>query len=152
MVNEPLRKEIFIECSQETLFSFFIDPDKMVRWIGRHILLEPRILGKYRIDIDGSNIALGEYKEIIRNEKIVMTWGWEGSDIMPPGSSSVEFLLIPQNNGTLLRLIHHDIPEEKRSSNNDGWTHYMDRLKRLSQGESIGEDPWSKNKQKKEQS
>jgi uncharacterized protein YndB with AHSA1/START domain len=152
MATEPLRKEIFIECSPETLFSFFIDPDKMVRWIGRHVLLEPKISGKYRIDIDGENIALGEYKEIIHNEKIVMTWGWEGSDIMPPGSSSVEFLLQPRNNGTLLQLIHHNIPEEKSSSNSDGWTHYMDRLKRLSQGEPIGEDPWSKNDNKKEQS
>jgi uncharacterized protein YndB with AHSA1/START domain len=152
MTTEPLRKEIFIECSPETLFSFFIDPDKMVRWIGRHILLEPKVSGKYRIDIDGDNIALGEYKEIINNEKIVMTWGWEGSAIMPPGSSSVEFLLKPRDKGTLLQLTHHDIPEEKSSSNNDGWTHYMDRLKRLSQGESIGEDPWSKNNNKKEQS
>ncbi|WP_335869495.1 SRPBCC family protein [Bacillus sp. 2205SS5-2] len=143
MTSEPLRKEIFIECSPDTLFSFFIDPNKMVRWIGRQILLEPKVSGKYRIDIDGENIALGEYKEIIQNEKIVMTWGWEKSELMPPGSSTVEFLLSPLKKGTLLQLTHYNIPSEKLTSNSNGWTHYMDRLQRLSQGDNIGEDPWS---------
>ncbi|WP_417899918.1 SRPBCC domain-containing protein [Bacillus haimaensis] len=141
--TETLRKEIFIECSPETLFSFFIHPEKMVRWMGRQILLEPKIGGKYRIDINGENIALGEYKEIIPNEKIVLTWGWEGSEIMPPGSSTVEFLLTPKQNGTLLMLNHYDIPSEKVTSNNNGWTHYMERIKLLAEGIDIGTDPWS---------
>ena len=141
--NNVLTKEIFIECSQKTLFSFFIDPDKMVRWIGQHILLEPKIGGKYRIDIDGENIALGEYKEINPYEKVVLTWGWEGLDIMPPGSSTVEFLLTPQDKGTLLTLNHLNLPIEKITSNDQGWTHYMSRLQRLAQGEDIGVDPWS---------
>ncbi|MDQ0483730.1 SRPBCC family protein [Guptibacillus hwajinpoensis] len=141
--TETLTKEIFIECSPETLFSFFTDPDKMVRWIGRQILLEPKIGGKYRIDINGENIALGEYKEIIPNEKVVMTWGWEGSEIMPPGTSTVEFLLKPKESGTLLVLHHYDLPKEKATSNNNGWTHYMDRMRLLAEGNDPGVDPWS---------
>jgi uncharacterized protein YndB with AHSA1/START domain len=141
--DSVLTKEIYIECSPQTLFSFFVDPDKMVRWIGQYVLLEPKIGGKYRIDIDGKNIALGEYKEINPYEKVVLTWGWEGLDIMPPGSTTVEFLLTPQDNGTLLTLNHFNLPEEKMTSNDNGWSHYMSRLQRLSQGEEIGADPWS---------
>ena len=70
--NGVIKKEIFIECRPETLFSFFIDPDKMVRWMGRHILLEPKIGGKYRIDVNGSDIAMGEYLEIKPYEKIIL--------------------------------------------------------------------------------
>ena len=142
-MTETLSKEIFIECSPETLFSFFIDPDKMNRWMGKQILLEPKIGGKYRININDENIALGEYKEIIQNKKVVMTWGWEGSEIMPPGSSSVEFTLTPMENGTLLQLNHYDIPIDKVTSNNNGWTHYMERIKLLGEGTEIGVDPWS---------
>src|SRR3954452_9009505 len=98
MNSEKIIKEIFIECRPETLFSFFTDPDKMVRWMGRHILLEPRIGGKYRIDINGEDIAMGEYVEIVPYEKIVMTWGWENSKILPPGLSTVEFRLTPKDN------------------------------------------------------
>ncbi|PLR66416.1 MULTISPECIES: SRPBCC family protein [Bacillaceae] len=141
--TETLRKEIYIECSPETLFSFFINPEKMVQWMGRQILLEPKIHGKYRIDIDGENIALGEYKEIVPNEKVVMTWGWEGSDVMPPGSSTVEFILQREDKGTRLYLNHYDIPVEKVDSNNRGWTHYLERIKLLGEGKHIGVDPWS---------
>jgi len=144
--NNQIIKEIFIECSQKTLFSFFIDPEKMQKWMGRHILLEPKIGGKYRIDINGKDIAIGEYKEILPYEKIIMTWGWNDSPIMPPGSTTLEFLLMPKDNGTLLKLIHSEIPEEKMPSNNMGWTHYMVRLKALSEGKDVGIDPWSVSK------
>ncbi|MCY9668089.1 hypothetical protein M5X11_24720 [Paenibacillus alginolyticus] len=41
--SDTIRKEMFIDCRPEILFSFFTDPEKMVRWMGRHILLEPSI-------------------------------------------------------------------------------------------------------------
>ncbi|MGM7703227.1 SRPBCC family protein [Pseudalkalibacillus sp. Hm43] len=141
--TETLQKEIFIECKPETLFPFFVDPEKLIRWMGRQVLLEPKIGGKYRIDINGENIAIGEYIDIIPNEKVVMTWGWEGSEIMPPGSSTVEFLLIPEDSGTRLVLNHYDIPSEKVTSNHKGWTHYLERMKQLGEGNEIGQDPWS---------
>lgn len=141
--TENLRKEIFIECRPETLFPFFIDPEKMIRWMGRQVLLEPVLGGKYRISINEGNVAIGEYKEIVKNKKVVMTWGWEGSDIMPPGSSTVEFILEGKEKGTLLVLTHYDIPVEKVPSNKKGWTHYMERMKLLGEGHDLGADPWS---------
>ena len=141
--NNQITKEIFIECSPKTLFSFFIDPKKMLKWMGRHILLEPKIGGKYRIDINGEDIAIGEYIEMIPNEKIIMSWGWNNSSIMPPGSTTLEFRLAPKENGTLLTLVHSNIPEEKMPSNNKGWNHYMDRIKQLLEGNNPGIDPWS---------
>ncbi|MDQ0115857.1 SRPBCC family protein [Paenibacillus harenae] len=141
--SDTIKKEIFIECRPETLFSFFTDPDKLVRWMGRHVLLDPSIGGKYRIDVNGSDIAMGEYKEMIPNEKIVMTWGWEKSKIVPPGSSTVEFRLTPKDNGTLLVLTHYDLPGTEVASHVQGWTHYMSRLQLIAQGQDPGVDPWS---------
>jgi uncharacterized protein YndB with AHSA1/START domain len=141
--KESLTKQIFIECSPETLFSFFIEPDKLVRWIGRNVLLEPSVGGKYRIDINGIDIASGEFQEIDPYNKVVWTWGWHNSDILPPGSSTVEFKLTPQENGTLLELHHYNLPSEKVTSNSNGWNHYMDRLHSLAEGKDPGLDPWS---------
>jgi uncharacterized protein YndB with AHSA1/START domain len=141
--SDKVIKEIFIECRPETLFSFFTDPEKMVRWMGRHILLEPTIGGKYRIDVNGHDIATGEYVEIVPNEKIVMTWGWEKSKLVPPGSSTIEFRLAPKENGTLLVLTHFGLPVEEIASHNQGWTHYMARLQLLAEGQDPGVDPWS---------
>ena len=141
--NEIITKEIFIEARPETLFSFFTDADKMVRWMGRQILLEPKIGGKYRIDVNGSDIAMGEYIEIIPYEKIVMSWGWEKSKLVPPGSSKVEFKLTPKENGTCLVLTHYDLPVEEIPSHQQGWSHYMPRIKQFAEGNDPGIDPWS---------
>ena len=143
MNSEKIIKEIFIECRPETLFSFFTDPDKMVKWMGRHILLEPRIGGKYRIDVNGSDIAMGEYLEIVPYEKILMTWGWEKSKVVPPGSSKVEFKLTPSEKGTRLVLTHYDLPVEEIPSHQQGWSHYMPRIKDFAEGKDPGVDPWS---------
>ncbi|MFD0681935.1 MULTISPECIES: SRPBCC family protein [unclassified Paenibacillus] len=143
--NDTIKKEIFIECRPETLYSFFTDPDKLVRWMGRQVLLDPSIGGKYRIDVNGSDVAMGEYKELILNEKIVMTWGWEKSKLVPPGASTVEFKLTPKDNGTLLVMTHYDLPAIEVASHVQGWTHYMLRLQSMAQGQDPGVDPWSEN-------
>ncbi len=141
--NESIRKEMYINCRPETLFSFFIDPEKMVRWMGSSVLLEPSIGGKYRIDVNGHDIAMGEYVEIVPYEKVVMTWGWDNLKILPPGSSTLEFRLTPKDNGTLLLLTHYDLPAEKVQSHIEGWNHYMTRLQTLAEGIDPGIDPWS---------
>jgi uncharacterized protein YndB with AHSA1/START domain len=141
--SDTISKEIFIECRPETLFSFFTDPDKMVRWMGRHVLLEPNIGGKYRIDVNGHDIAMGEYVEIVPYEKIVMTWGWEKSKIVPPGSSTLEFRLTPKDKGTVLYLTHYDLPAEEVPSHQQGWSHYMPRIKAFAEGQDPGTDPYS---------
>lgn len=141
--NNTITKQIFIECRPETLFPFFTDPDKLVRWMGRKVLLNPSIGGKFRIDINGSDVAIGEYKEIVPNERILMTWGWEKSKLVPPGASTIEFRLTPQHNGTLLTLTHSDLPASEIESHQQGWTHYMARIQSLAQGQDPGVDPWS---------
>lgn len=141
--KDRLTKRIYIECSPKTLFSFFTDAEKMVRWIGRNVLMDSTIEGKYRIDINGQDIAIGKFKEIVPYEKVVWSWGWDDSEIMPPGSSTVEFNLTPHDNGTILELNHYNLPAEKFNSNSNGWSHYMNRLQLLAEGTDPGVDPWS---------
>ncbi|OCT13885.1 hypothetical protein A8709_17580 [Paenibacillus pectinilyticus] len=141
--TDTIKKEIFIACRPATLYPFFTDPEKLVRWMGHHVLLDTQLGGKFRIDLDGNNIAMGEYTELIPNEKIVMTWGWEKSKMVPPGSSTLEFLLTPQDNGTLLVLTHSGLPVSEVDSHIKGWTHFMSRIQAVAQGEDQGNDPSS---------
>lgn len=138
--SNTIKKEIFIECRPETLFSFFTDAEKFARWMGRHVLLDPSIGGKFRIDLNGSDIGMGEFKELIPNQKVVLTWGWEKSKAVPPGSTTLELTLTPQDNGTLLVLTHYDLPEAEVTSHTQGWTHYMSRLQSVVQGQDPGAD------------
>jgi uncharacterized protein YndB with AHSA1/START domain len=124
------------------VFAFFTDPEKMVRWKGTHALLDPRPGGVYRVNVTGGHIAQGEYVEIVPHRRIVITWGWEGDEVVPPGSSTVEIDLIPDGNGTIVRLTHRHLPADRRVSHGEGWEHYLGRLALAGAGGDPGPDPW----------
>jgi uncharacterized protein YndB with AHSA1/START domain len=126
--SEFVERTVQIEARPETVFAFFVDPEKMVRWMGRAATLDPRPGGIYRCDINGKNIARGEYREVVPFSKIVFSFGWEGGDTPAPGQSTVEILLTPDGDGTHLRLRHHGLDPAERSSHGEGWDHFLPRL------------------------
>ena len=139
-----VEREVRIAARPETVFSYFIDPAKMVLWKGTDATLDPRPGGVYRVDVTPRDIAVGTYVELVPYRRIVFTWGWEGENSpIPPGSSIVEIDLIPDGNGTLLRLRHVGLPtEETRSLHAIGWEHYLERLATRASGGDPGADPW----------
>ena len=94
--------------------------------------LDPRPGGRFRIDADGEHIALGEYREVDPPHRVVMTWGWQDNQTVPPGSTTVEITLTPEGTGTVLRLRHTGLPtEESRASHLAGWVMYTSKLQAL---------------------
>jgi uncharacterized protein YndB with AHSA1/START domain len=136
--------EIRIAARPETVFDFFVDPEKMVRWKGRRAELEPRPGGVYRVEISDQAIARGEYVEIDPPKRVVFTWGWEGQETgehaVPPGSSRVEVELTPDGEGTLVRLRHLDLPKQAREIHGQGWDLYLGRLAEAAEGRDAGQD------------
>jgi uncharacterized protein YndB with AHSA1/START domain len=97
--------------------------------MGARASLDPWRGGAFRIDVDGVHIAGGEYRTVEPPRRVVMSWGWEGSEEVPPGSTTVEITLEPDGDGTLLRLRHTGLPtEDQRTSHRDGWVLYTRRL------------------------
>jgi hypothetical protein len=62
---------------------------------------------------------------------------------VPPGSSTVEVELLAEEDGTLVRLTHRDLPAETRAVHQEGWNHYVERLGVVSAGGDPGPDPWA---------
>jgi uncharacterized protein YndB with AHSA1/START domain len=74
--------------------------------------------------------------------RLVFAWGWEDSSELPPGSSTVEITLVPDGDGTLIRLRHTGLPsEESRALHAAGWSHYLERLSLAAAGRDPGPDP-----------
>jgi len=132
-----------IDARPETIFPFFTDPVKLMRWKGTEATMDPRPGGAYRVNVTGRDIVRGEYVEVTPFTKIVFTWGWEdeGSPI-PPGSSTVEVTLTPDCGGTILRLRHTGLPAAAADRHLQGWVHYTGRLKAALEGNGPGPDPW----------
>lgn len=124
-----IEREVRISAAPETVFSYFTDPEKYVKWKGQHAELDPRPGGVFRVDFDGKDVARGEFVEIEPYHRIVFTWGWEAEGHpIPPGSSVVEVTLVPDGNGTVVRLVHSGLPEDAVPKHAEGWDLFLPRL------------------------
>ena len=141
--TQMIERELRIDANPETVFEFFTNPDKMVRWKGRAATLDPRPGGVYRIEMNAETIVAGEYVEVDPPHRLVFTWGWEGGYAStPPGSSTVEITLTPDGDGTLVRLVHSGLPNaESVAAHADGWDMYLGRLSIAAAGGDPGPDP-----------
>jgi uncharacterized protein YndB with AHSA1/START domain len=136
-----IEREVHIDAAPETVFEFFTDPVKAVRWMGVAATLDPRPGGVYRVEI-GPYIAVGEFVEVDPPSRITWTWGWENADLLtPPGSSTVEITLTPAEGGTTVRLVHSGLPEKALEGHTHGWDQYMPRLAIVAAGGDAGPDP-----------
>jgi hypothetical protein len=67
--------------------------------------------------------------------------GGKHSSQLPPGSSTVEIMLVPDGDGTLIRLQHTELPsEECPAMHAAGWSHYLKRLWLAAAGHDLGPD------------
>lgn len=142
--DDAVQREVRIRARPETVFAFFTDPARMVRWKGVAAELEARPGGIYRVNVTGRDVARGEYLEV-PHSRIVFSWGWEGQGSpVPPGSSTVEVTLHPDGDGTIVRLRHYGLPAgESREGHYQGWLHYLARLALAAAGRDPGPDPWA---------
>jgi uncharacterized protein YndB with AHSA1/START domain len=124
-----LVREIVVDASPATIFEFLTVPEKHVEWNGTTAELDPRPGGVYRVMAGGVHQAAGEYVEVVPNERVVFTFGWDELDHpIPAGSTRVEIQLIPEGDKTRVRLVHSGLPVDAISDHTGGWDHYLARL------------------------
>jgi uncharacterized protein YndB with AHSA1/START domain len=70
----------------------------------------------------------GEFLEIVRPERLVLSWRWKGG-VEDPGESRIEITLKAVPEGTELTFVHSQLhDEETRRSHEAGWTGSLDKL------------------------
>lgn len=130
-----------IKARPSIVFEALITPDGIANWFGPDggpVLVaetEPRVGGRFRVRfrmLDGSeHESSGEYLEVVKPERLSMSWRWTGG-VEDPGESLVEITLRAVAEGTELTFTHsrlHD--EESRRSHEAGWNGALDKLERL---------------------
>ncbi len=131
-----------IEAPREEVFVYLTDPAKYTGWMGMGAELDPRPGGVYRVRMNSDTVALGEYVVVESPSRVVFTWGWEGDEAVPPGSTTVEITLREDGDGTILRLRHTGFPtEEAAASHREGWAMYVERMSAAAPGGDSGPDP-----------
>jgi uncharacterized protein YndB with AHSA1/START domain len=142
-ISGVLERQVRIAAHAETIFPFLTDAEKMARWIGTSAALDPRPGGDFRLEMGDGNVVVGNFLEVDPPRRVVFTWGWEGAGSpLPPGASTVEITLIPDGDGTLLRLRHLGLPAGQIPPHATGWDHYLARLVVAGEGGDPGPDTW----------
>jgi uncharacterized protein YndB with AHSA1/START domain len=143
-MNERLvvRRETHIAAPCAAVFAFLTDPEKIIRWMGAEATTETHPGGLYLVKGVTGRTARGAFREVVPVHRLAYSFGWEGIEAVPPGSSLVEIDLIDQDGGTLVRMTHTGLPDaEQRAAHARGWAHYFDRLAIAAAGGDPGPDP-----------
>jgi uncharacterized protein YndB with AHSA1/START domain len=103
-------------------------------WTGEIAEIDLRPGGAYRLGMKDPesgklHIAVGEYTEVNRPEKLAFTWAWEGQEDRPVTLVEIDF--VADGDATEVTLTHSGFAsEESRDSHSHGWNGLLDSLGR----------------------
>jgi len=138
-----VERELTIAARPETVWDLLVDPAEQSKWWGTPLDFEARPGGPFCVEVIPGHVARGEFVELDPPSRLVYTWGWEGSDAVPPGSSTIEIDLAAEGGGTRLTFVHSGLrTEESSASHAHGWDNYLGRLAVAARGEDPGRDPF----------
>lgn len=130
--------EHFVAAPPSVVRNYFTDPALRARWLGVRSDLGD-VGERFEMLSPNGMTAAGDVQEAAAN-RVVFTWGWEGHPGVPPGSTLVEIDLIPERDGTRIRLTHSGLAESEIGLHELGWEHYLSRLVEAASGGDPGPD------------
>jgi uncharacterized protein YndB with AHSA1/START domain len=137
-----VRRETQIAAPPATVFAFLTDPQRIVNWMGTQAETELHPGGLYLLRGINGRAARGAFREVVPVHRLAYSFGWDGSEDVPPGSGLIEIDLIDRDGGTLLCMTHSGLPNQaQRDSHAKGWAHYLGRLTLAAAGKDPGPDP-----------
>lgn len=139
-----------IDARPETVFAYFIDPERFTLWFGVEAELDPRPGGTFRVTVTGRSrfVARGRFIEIDPPRRLVYSWGWEpvdgvheGLTEVPAESTRVEVILEEEGSCTVLKLRHSGLPTRAACEfHTAGWDLTLGRLAIVAAGRDPGPD------------
>ena len=139
----PFDKTVVVPLDPDATFDLVTRPERLRRWQTVAARVDLQAGGEYRWTVVPGHSAAGTFSEIVPGKRVVYTWGWEGDDELPPGSSTVTVTLTPTAGGTEVRLVHDGLTDEQAARHAEGWNHYLDRLVAAAQKSDAGPDDWA---------
>jgi uncharacterized protein (TIGR03086 family) len=136
-------KSVLVPLDPDQTFALLTEPERLRRWHTVTARIDVRAGGDYRWTVVPGHTAAGKVVEVEPGRRLVISWGWEGDDGLPPGASTVTITLVPVEGGTVVRLVHEGLTEEQAAGLLQGWEHYLDRLVIAAESGDAGADDWA---------
>jgi uncharacterized protein YndB with AHSA1/START domain len=134
--NLSLQVTRMVKARRERVFDAWTKPELMHLWFAPGTMTVPhasadlRVGGAYRVEMKGDaevpHIVGGIYQEIVPNELLRFTWGWQGG---PEAQSVVTVEFKDVDGGTEVILTHERLPDaESRDKHQHGWIGCLENL------------------------
>lgn len=133
-MSEPIVVERHVAADPVVVYSYFVESDRWVLWQGVDAEVDGRPGGEFTVTMPNGARAAGSFVDLRPGRRVVFSWGWVGHAGLPPGSSTVEVDLVPDGEGTLVRLTHRGLPPEELELHAAGWNRYLPRLVLAAEG------------------
>ena len=126
MTYDSLSVSEVIPARPERIYEAWLSSDEHTAFTGDKALVEPFVGGKHS-SFDGYSV--GQTVELQPGRRIVQTWRSEDFPVGSP-DSRVEVTLEETVGGTMLTILHTEIPSGQGSQFRDGWLkYYLEPLK-----------------------
>ena len=139
--TDVIEVERRIAARPAAVYRYLTESALWARWQGEAAELEPVAGGRFVVRMAEGQVVEGQFVAVEPDRRVVVTWGWAGHPRMPPGTTTVEFELVADGDGTLVRLTHRGLPPEDVPIHRAGWDVFLPRLEVASGGGDPGPNP-----------
>src|SRR5918993_5728984 len=139
--TEIIRVERRVEAPPHAVFRYLTESGLWARWQGESAELDPLPGGRFVVRMAEGQVVEGEFVAVEPDARVVITWGWQGHPRMPPGATTVEFQLVADGTGTIVRLTHRGLPPEDVPLHRAGGDMFLPRLAIAAEGRDPGPNP-----------
>lgn len=133
-MRDPIVVERHVAAAPSRVYAYLVESSRWVVWQGVDAEIDARPGGVFAVTMPNGARARGRFIEVIPDHRVVFSWGWVDHEGLPPGSSTVEIDLVPEDEGTLVRLTHRGLPPGEIGLHTTGWARYLPRLVSAAEG------------------
>jgi uncharacterized protein YndB with AHSA1/START domain len=112
-----IKQSYEMNATPEQVFEALVNEEIIQNWSRDEAKMSPEVGAKFSLwggQMFGTNL------EVVKNKKLVQEWSYDQWE----KPSRVTFLLKASGDGTLVELLHEDVPEKSVKSITDGWSLY----------------------------
>ena len=137
-------QSVLLPVSPDEAFALVTEPERIRRWLAVSAYIDLRAGGDFRWTVATGNHAAGTVREVEPGRRLVLAFGWDEDEALPPGASTVTIVIEPAPDGSQVTLTHEGLNEEQTKQHTEGWEHYLERLQKVATTGDAGPDEFAR--------
>lgn len=137
-------QSVLLPVSPDEAFALVTEPERIRRWLAVSAYIDLRAGGDFRWTIATGSHAAGTVREVEPGRRLVLAFGWDEDEDLPPGASTVTIVIEPAPDGSQVTLTHEGLNDEQAKQHAEGWEHYLERLETHATTGNAGVDSFTR--------